>query len=160
MMIIMRIMVTIASSTEAVSIAEVLRDWLKSERLTVPLDTQRVFEAWDNASGAGRYTMKRFYRDGKLYITLSSSVIRSQLSFQKDALLEKINSLLSDDPLFVLVNSYTTGLQPAVLTYLLHTAVGKRHKGTVESSEIGLPVTGNGLVLPCGASGRWFSQTR
>ena len=85
---------------QAVSIAEVLRDWLKSERLTVPLNTQRVFEAWDNASGAGRYTTKRFYRDGKLYITLSSSVIRSQLSFQKDAMLEKINSLLSDDPLF------------------------------------------------------------
>ena len=39
--------------------------------------------------------------------------------------------LLSDDPLFVLVNSYTTGLQPAVLTYLLHTAIDKRHKGTV-----------------------------
>ena len=66
--------------------------------------------------------------------------------------------LLSDDPLFVLVNSYTTGLQPAVLTYLLHTAIDKRHKGTVESAEIGLPVTGNGLILPCGASGRWSSR--
>ena len=60
--------------------------------------------------------------------------------------------------LFVLVNSYTTGLQPAVLTYLLHTAIDKRHKGTVESAEIGLPVTGNGLILPCGASGRWSSR--
>ena len=66
--------------------------------------------------------------------------------------------LLSDDPLFVLVNSYTTGLQPAVLTYLLHTAIDRKHKGTVESAEIGLPVTGNGLILPCGASGRWSSQ--
>ena len=63
--------------------------------------------------------------------------------------------LLSDDPLFVLVNSYTTGLQPAVLSYLLHTALDGRHKGTVESSEIGLPVKGNGLILPCGAAGRW-----
>ena len=65
--------------------------------------------------------------------------------------------LLSDDPLFVLVNSYTTGLQPAVLSYLLHTAIDKKHKGTVEASEIGLPVTGNGLILPCGAAGRWTS---
>ena len=65
--------------------------------------------------------------------------------------------LLSDDPLFVLVNSYTTGLQPAVLSYLLHTAIDSRHRGTVESSEIGLPVTGNGLILPCGAAGRWTS---
>ena len=62
--------------------------------------------------------------------------------------------LLSDDPLFFLVNSYTTGLQPAVLTYLLSTEL-KKFGGHVESSEIGLPVTKSGLVLPCGASGRW-----
>lgn len=62
--------------------------------------------------------------------------------------------LLSDDPIFFLVNSYTTGLQPAVLTYMLSTAL-KPFGGHVESSEIGLPVSGNGLVLPCGASGRW-----
>ena len=63
--------------------------------------------------------------------------------------------ILSDDPLFFLVNSYTTGLQPAVLTYMLSTTVKKKYGGVVESSEIGLPVSGNGLVLPCGASGRW-----
>ena len=62
--------------------------------------------------------------------------------------------LLSDDPLFFLINSYTTGLQPAVLTYMLSTAL-KPLGGHVESSEIGLPVSSNGLVLPCGASGRW-----
>ena len=66
--------------------------------------------------------------------------------------------LLSDDPLFVLVNSYTTGLQPAVLSYLLHTALDGRRKGKVESSEIGLPVRNNGLILPCGAAGRWTAQ--
>ena len=63
--------------------------------------------------------------------------------------------ILSDDPLFYLVNSYTTGLQPAVLTYMLSMTVKKKYGGEVESSEIGLPVSGNGLVLPCGASGRW-----
>ena len=69
--------------------------------------------------------------------------------------IELTMDILSDDPLFYLVNSYTTGLQPAVLTYMLSMTVKKRYGGEVESSEIGLPVSGNGLVLPCGASGRW-----
>ena len=64
-------------------------------------------------------------------------------------------SLLSDDPLFFLINSYTTGLAPAVLTYMISTEVAKTHGGHVESQEIGLPVKNTGLVLPCGASGRW-----
>lgn len=62
--------------------------------------------------------------------------------------------LLSEQPLFFLINSYTTGLQPAVLTYLLGTEL-KGLGGTVDSQEVGLPVTESGLVLPCGASGRW-----
>ena len=64
---------------------------------------------------------------------------------------------ISENALFFLVNSYTTGLQPAVLTYMLHTALVPRSGGKVESSEIGLPVSSNGLVLPCGASGRWIT---
>ena len=63
--------------------------------------------------------------------------------------------LLSGKPLFFLINSYTTGLQPAVLSYMINTTVVKKAGGHVEASEIGLPVTANGLVLPCGASGRW-----
>ena len=62
--------------------------------------------------------------------------------------------LLSDKPLFFLVNSYTTGLAPAVLTYMLSIELKKYH-GTVTSQEIGLPVSRTGLFLPCGASGRW-----
>ena len=62
--------------------------------------------------------------------------------------------LLSDDPLFFLVNSYTTGLAPAVLTYMIATELKPFH-GHVDSQEIGLPVRDTGLVLPCGASGRW-----
>lgn len=62
--------------------------------------------------------------------------------------------VLSEDPLFFLVNSYTTGLQPAVLTYMISTEM-KKYGGKVTADEIGLPVTSNGLVLPCGASGRW-----
>ena len=65
--------------------------------------------------------------------------------------------LLSDQPLFFLVNSYTTGLAPAVLTYMIATEL-KKYGGHVESEEIGLPVTESGLVLPCGASGRWSAS--
>ena len=69
--------------------------------------------------------------------------------------IELCTKILSDDPLFFLVNSYTTGLQPAVLTYMLETQVAAKFGGKVVSDEIGLPVSSNGLVLPCGASGRW-----
>ena len=66
--------------------------------------------------------------------------------------------LLSDKPLFFLVNSYTTGLQPAVLTYMISTAL-KDFEGTTTSNEIGLPVLETGLALPCGASGRFEGKS-
>ena len=66
--------------------------------------------------------------------------------------------LLSDNPLFFLVNSYTTGLAPAVLTYMISTEIVSRHGGYVESDEVGLPVTSSGLILPCGAAGRWTGK--
>ena len=76
----------------------------------------------------------------------------------EDSLYELVQltaSLLSDRPLFYLINSYTTGLAPAVLTYLIRTEVEARFGGRVDSQEIGLPVKGSGLYLPCGAAGRW-----
>ena len=69
--------------------------------------------------------------------------------------IELTTKLLSDDPLFFLINSYTTGLQPAVLSYMINSTVVKKFGGHVDAQEIGLPVTESGLVLPCGASGRW-----
>ena len=69
--------------------------------------------------------------------------------------LQLTSQILSDNPLFVLLNSYTTGLQPAVLSYMMNTVFVKKFGGSVEADEIGLPVSSNGLVLPCGASGRW-----
>ena len=63
--------------------------------------------------------------------------------------------LLSKEPLFFLFNSYTTGLQAGVLSYMMALEIGKVFGGSVTADEIGLPVSGNGLVLPCGASGRW-----
>lgn len=69
--------------------------------------------------------------------------------------IELTAQLLSDNPLFFLVNSYTTGLQPAVLTYMIHTALVPKFGGSVTADEIGLLVKESGLALPCGASGRW-----
>ncbi|MCC8125933.1 MAG: class I SAM-dependent methyltransferase [Clostridiales bacterium] len=63
--------------------------------------------------------------------------------------------VLTDAPLFFLINSYTTGLAPAVLSYLISTELVPRYGGHVISDEIGLPVKESGLILPCGASGRW-----
>ena len=84
----------------AVSLSEAIQEYLKVAKLSAGLNTQRIFAAWDAASGAGRYTVRRFFRDGKLYITVDSSVVRSQLSFQRDVLIEKINALLAQDELF------------------------------------------------------------
>lgn len=66
--------------------------------------------------------------------------------------------LLSEQPLFFLINSYTTGLAPSVLSYMLSLEVCPTHGGFVQSEEIGLPVSGSGLILPCGASGRWSTD--
>ncbi len=69
--------------------------------------------------------------------------------------LQLCTKLLSDEPLFFLINSYTTGLQAGVLSYMLSTEIASKFGGSVNADEIGLPVSENGLVLPCGASGRW-----
>ncbi|MDY3692652.1 MAG: SAM-dependent methyltransferase [Dysosmobacter sp.] len=66
--------------------------------------------------------------------------------------------VLSDKPLFVLINSYTTGLAPSVLGYLLNLLVAEKYGGHCTWDELGLPVTETGLALPCGATGRWFSE--
>lgn len=70
-------------------------------------------------------------------------------------LVQLCTKILDDDPLFFLINSYTTGLQPAVLSYMMNLEIKSRFGGRVEADEIGLPVRGGDLVLPCGASGRW-----
>ena len=69
--------------------------------------------------------------------------------------IELTAQILSKNALFFLINSYTTGLQPAVLSYMAETVITPRFGGRVQASEIGLPVSSNGLVLPCGASCRW-----
>ena len=68
--------------------------------------------------------------------------------------------VLSDDPLFVIINSYTTGLSPSVLTYITESVFTRRFGGRSESRELGLPVTSTGLCLPCGAACRWETVER
>ena len=73
-------------------------------------------------------------------------------------LLDSAAGLLREDSLFFLLNSYTTGLQPAVMRYMLELLIRSRLGGEVTADEIGLPVTETGLVLPCGSSARWMRR--
>lgn len=66
--------------------------------------------------------------------------------------------ILSEKPLFVLLNTYTTGLSPSTMGYILSMTVGKTHGGKIASDEIGLPVTASGATLPCGAAARWTAE--
>jgi 23S rRNA (cytosine1962-C5)-methyltransferase len=73
-------------------------------------------------------------------------------------LVELSSGVLSDNPLFYIINSYTTGLAPSVLSYMLNTVVASRHGGRADCGELGLPVTETGLFFPCGAAGRWSNR--
>ena len=63
--------------------------------------------------------------------------------------------VLSEDPLFFLINSYTTGISAKVLENILNLNIEKKHKGSVTSGEIGLPMKNSKIVLPCGIYGKW-----
>lgn len=68
---------------------------------------------------------------------------------------ELCSELLYEDSLMMLINSYTTGLSSSVMEYILGSVIAKKFGGKVSSSEIGLPVTQTGMILPCGASAIW-----
>lgn len=69
-----------------------------------------------------------------------------------------VSGVLSDNPLFVIINSYTTGLAPSVVGYISDSIFAARYGGHTDSGELGLPVTASGLVLPCGAAGRYTRE--
>ncbi len=71
---------------------------------------------------------------------------------------ELVSKVLSDKPLFVIINSYTTGLAPSVLSYIMESIFSKKFGGKSFSDELGLPVRDSGLTLPCGATGRWLAK--
>ncbi len=72
-----------------------------------------------------------------------------------DVLISACMEILSDNPLFFLINAYTTGISSTVLFNILKTTMEKKYGGKVEAGEIGLPITENDLILPCGIYGRW-----
>ena len=94
---------------------KIVEAYIKSMKIAAGLNTQRVFAAWDACSGAGPYTLRRFYRGGKLYITLSSSVMRSQLFLQREVLIEKMNAFLTQDVLFTTDNKTVGFVQELIL---------------------------------------------
>ena len=134
-------------------------EWARENRQLCGIDETKVRWIVDDA----RKFVLREQRRGNTYDAIlmdPPSYGRSDNSVWKIEddlypLVEESVKILSDNPVFFLINSYTTGLQPAVLSYMLNTVVAKRFGGQVVSSEIGLPVSETGLVLPCGASGRW-----
>ena len=75
-----------------------------------------------------------------------------------DEFVSLASKIVSDDPLFFLINSYTTGLSPLTMSYILDLNLKSRFGGVTESSEIALKVTQSGGYLPCGASSRWTSE--
>mgnify|MGYP004471061625 FL=1 len=75
-----------------------------------------------------------------------------------DILINACLKILSDKPLFFLINAYTTGISSTVLYNILKTTLERKYGGSTDSGEIGLPITTNNLVLPCGIYGRWQSN--
>ncbi len=73
-------------------------------------------------------------------------------------LLQLCSQILSDDPLFVAVNSYTTGVSPSVMEYMLDVMMRDKYKGTVSAQEIGLTVQSTGMALPCGSTAFWKKE--
>ena len=85
---------------EARGMDETVTALIRTLGLTSRLNTRRIFAAWDSVSGLGDKTLRRYYRDGKLYITLSSSMLRTRIGYEKDLLAAKINEVLAGDSLY------------------------------------------------------------
>ena len=86
---------------DAQGMEELIGQYIREMKLASGFNRQRVFEAWDAVSGASRYTIDRFFRDGMLYCTICSSVVRNQLYFQREVLLQQINEYLDKDGMLV-----------------------------------------------------------
>ena len=85
---------------QAMTMEELVSEYIRQMKLTPRLNRERVYSAWAEASGASRYTLDRNFRNGVLYVTIGSSMVRNQLYFQKDVILEELNRILEKDELF------------------------------------------------------------
>lgn len=99
----------------AIPLGTAIQEYLESSRLSTGMNTRRIFAAWDAVSGAGPFTIKRYYRSGKLYITLQSSVVCSQLYPRRGELTDKINEFLSRDEFFCPDNKTVSWVEEIIL---------------------------------------------
>ena len=86
---------------DAQGMQELVSQYIREMKLASGYNRQRVFEAWSHVSGASRYTADMSFRNGMLYCTISSSVVRNQLYFQRDVLVRKMNEYLDKDTMLV-----------------------------------------------------------
>lgn len=86
---------------DAVGMDELVEEFIRDMKLTAGLNRQRVIQAWNAVSGAGRYTIDVYVKDKVMYCSIGSSMARNQLYFQKDVLLGQINAYLESDDLYV-----------------------------------------------------------
>ena len=89
------------SRKEAYSMDEIVRRFIDEMKLASGLNRQRIFDAWDQASGAARYTSGKYLKNNVLYCSITSSVVRNRLFLQKTRILELMNDFLMKDELFV-----------------------------------------------------------
>ena len=98
---------------EAVGMDRLVQEFIREMKIASGVNKCRAQEAWNQVSGASRYTMDVNLDNGILYVTLNSSMARNQLYFQRDVLVQKMNEFLKNDPIFV------KGEGPAVRTIVL-----------------------------------------
>ena len=103
------------SRKNALSMDELIHQYILEMKISAGVDRQLVFSAWDKISGAGMYTTGRFFRDGILHVNLSSSMVRTQIQIQKRDILEKMNEELMKDELFTSKGDGSMPLKDIVL---------------------------------------------
>lgn len=86
---------------DAVGMDKLVEEFIKDMKLTAGLNRQRIIEAWNAVSGARKYTVDLYVKNKVVYCTIGSSMVRNQLYFQKDVLLNQLNTYLESDALYV-----------------------------------------------------------
>lgn len=95
---------------EAVGMDELVSLYIKNMKLSSGLNAHRIYSAWMDVSGAAGYTLDRYYKDGTLYVRLSSSVARSALLPRREEILSLLNARLASDDLFDGENGYVKAI--------------------------------------------------
>lgn len=100
---------------EPSSIEKAIHEYIRDLKIAGGVNIQCIFKAWDEVSGAAAYTRDKFYKDGVLYISLTSSVVRNNLYFQQAALIRELNAWLAKDTLFEKDDARCPGVTRLVL---------------------------------------------